>query len=213
MLIVSLGQWEWLEQKSAAAFLIGGLLFVADTAVVASNVLAGTERYMTLGQAFIGAAWAAAFVGLLGLYPNLSGRSRWLSRIGAVFAVVGGITMTVMAVASLGYFAGVLGGELGDVTAYFLPGVFLGIVLGFGSFGVATLLTTVYSRSIGLLLVLLVLTFLFNLGSGIAGFGTMATVLGVVTVLSVTMLAIGYGLRTEPEPTGRGEPTPDVTAE
>jgi len=206
MAILSSRQWERLGQLSAPAFLVAGVLFVADAAIVGWNVTAGTERFMTLGQAFIGAAWTAAFIGVLGCYPRLADRSQWLPRIGAVFAVVGGITMAVMALASLGFFTGVLGGELGEVTMYFLPGVFLGIVLGFGSFGVATLRTSAYSRSIGLLFLLLVLTFLFNLSSGIAGFGTLTTVLGVVVVLTLTMLAIGYLLRTAPTALGVRSP-------
>ena len=178
------------------AFLIGGVIFVADAALVASNVAAGTERFMTLGQAFVGAGWTAAFVGLLGLYPDLAERSRWPARIGAVFAVVGAVTMAAMAATSLGYFAGALGGELGDVVAYFLPGVFVGIVLGFGSFGVAVLRTDVYARNVGLLFLLLPVTFLFNLGTGMAGFNPLTKVLGVVCVLALAMLAIGYLFRT-----------------
>lgn len=206
MTIFSTRRWGRLEQRSATAFLVAGVLFVADAVIVGSNVAAGTERFMTLGQAFIGAAWTAAFIGLLGCYPRLADRGRWLPRVGAVFAVVGGITMIVMAVASLGYFSGVIGGELGEVSMYFLPGVFLGIVLGFGSSGVATLRTTAHSRRVGLLFLLLVLTFLFNLTSGIAGFGTLTTVLGVVIVLALTMLSIGYLLRTVSDPTDRAEP-------
>lgn len=184
------------ETWRAAAFLLGGVLFVTDAALVASNVAAGTERFMTLGQAFVGAGWTCAFVGLLGVYLGLADRSHWLPRVGAVFAVIGVITMAAMAGTSLGYFTGVLSGELSEVVMYFLPGVFAGIVLGFGSFGVASLRTDVYSRSVGLLFLVLVLTFLFNLGSGIAGFGTLTTVLGVVCVLALTMLALGYLFRT-----------------
>lgn len=196
MVPVSTERWESLERWRSTAFLIAGVVFVADAAIVASNVAAGTERFMTLGQAFIGAAWSAAFLGLLGFYPGLADRSRWLPRVGAVFAVVGGVTMAVMAVASLGYFTGVLSGELSAVTMYVLPGVFAGIVLGFGSFGVASLRTDLYASPVGLLFLLLVVTFLFNITSGIVGFGTLTTVLGVVCVLAATMLAIGYLLRT-----------------
>jgi len=162
---------------------------------VASHVAAGTEPG-AFGQALVGAAWTASFVGLLGMYPSLASGNRWLARIGAAFAVIGGVTMAVMALASLGYSTGILGGALSDVVMFFLPGVFLGIVLGFGLTGVATLRTEVYSRSVGLLFVVLVLTFLFNLGSGITGVGTLTTVLGVVVVLAVTKLALGYQFRT-----------------
>lgn len=196
MVLGSKDRLKSLEKWRAAAFLVGGVIFVADAVLVASNVAAGTERFMTLGQAFIGAGWTAAFLGLLGLYPDLAGRSRWPARVGAVFAVVGAVTMAAMAATSLGYFTGALGGELSEVAVFFLPGVFAGIVLGFGSFGVASLRTDIYSRSVGLLFLVLVLTFLFNLGSGIAGFNPLTKVLGVVCVLALSTLAIGYLFRT-----------------
>lgn len=195
MVLVDKRRWESLEKWRATAFLIGGAIFVADVALVASHVAAGTEPG-AFGQALVGTAWTASFIGLLGMYPSLASRSRWLARIGAVFAVIGGITMAVMALASLGYSTGILGGALSDVIMFFLPGIFLGIVLGFGLVGVAALRTDIYDWSVGLLFLLLVLTFLFNLSSGIAGFGTLTTVLGVVVVLAVTKLSLGYQFRT-----------------
>ncbi|MFB6224383.1 MAG: hypothetical protein ABEH86_12010 [Haloarcula sp.] len=104
--------------------------------------------------------------------------------------------MAIMALASLGYSTGILAGGLSDVVMFFLPGIFLGIVLGFGLFGVVALRTDIYSRSVGFLFFVLVLSFLFNLGSGIAGFGSLTTVLGVVTVLAVSKLTLGYLFRT-----------------
>lgn len=196
MVGISTRQWETLETWRATAFLIGGVIFVADVTLVASHVASGTEPG-AFGQALVGAAWTASFVGLLGMYPSLADRSRWLARIGAVCAAIGGITMAVMALASLGYFTGILSGELSEVAMFFLPGVFIGIVLGFGSFSVASLRTDIYSRSVGLLFLLLVLTFLFNIGSSIAGIASMTTVLGVVVVLAASKLVLGYLFRTE----------------
>lgn len=48
----------------------------------------------------------------------------------------------------------------------------------------------------GLLFLLLPVTFLFNLGTGISGFNPLTKVLGVVAVLALTMLAAGYSVRT-----------------
>lgn len=187
--------WGSLEQWRAIAFLIGGGIFVVDAALLVVHLTSGTEP-AAFGQALVGASWTAAFIGLLGFYPSLADRNRRLARAGAVFAVVGGITMAVMAITMLAYAADVVSGDPAETSMYLLPGVFLGIVLGFGLFGVASLRTTTYSRSIGLLFLLLPITFLFNLTSGVVGFGTLATVLGVVSVLALTMLAIGYLLRT-----------------
>lgn len=186
-----------LESWRATAFTVAGIIFAADAAVLVVNLAAGTQnQYMTLGQAFIGAAWTAGFIGLLGFYPDLDARNRWLARSGGVFAVVGLVTNLIMAAVSLGLFAGVLGGTLRDYTPYFLPGMFPGIVLGCGLYGIATLRNPTYRRSVGLLFVLLVLTFLFNLGTGIAGFNPVSKILGVVIVLTLTNLVLGYMLRT-----------------
>lgn len=195
MSFISARQWEALERWRATAFLIGGAIFVINAAIVVVRMSEGTEP-AAFAQAFVGAGWTAAFIGLIGFFPSLADRSRWLVRIGAVFSVIGAITMAAMAAASLGYSTGVLGGELGDVIMFFLPGVFLGIVLGFGSFALASLRTPIYSRRVGLLFLLLPMTFLFNLGTGIAGIGGQSKILGVVTVLALAMLAIGYLLRT-----------------
>jgi hypothetical protein len=184
-----------LEGWSATGFLVGGVIFVADLALLATHATSGTDPG-AFAQAFVGAAWTAAFVGLLGLYPTLAARSRWLARVGAVFAVVGGVTMAAMAATSLGYSTGILGGRFSAVVAYFLPGVFAGIVLGFGSFAVTSLRTGVYSRGVGLLFFVLPLTFLFNLATGAAGVGSIATIISVVCVLAASMLATGYLLRT-----------------
>lgn len=184
-----------LEQWYGIAFLIGGAIFVVDAALLVVHLSSGTQP-AALGQMFVGASWTIAFVGLLGFYPGLADRSRWLSRIGAVFAVVGGITMAAMAVTMFSYASGVASGEPGSVTMYFLPGVFAGIVFGFGSFSVASLRTDVYAQSVGALLLLLPITFLFNIGTAIAGFNPLPKILGVVCVLALTMLSIGYLLRT-----------------
>jgi len=195
MVLVSTQQWKSLERWRGTAFLVGGTIFLLDTGLLAYYVTAGTEP-AAFGQGLVGASWTAAFVGLLGVYPALAERSRWLARIGAVFAVVGAVTMAAMAVTAFGYAAGVLGGDMSAVATLFLPTVFLGVVLGFGSFGVATLRTDVLAPRIGVLFLVLPATFLFNVGTGIAGFNPLVKVLGVVVVLTLSMLAIGYLLRT-----------------
>lgn len=195
MSLVGTRRWESLERWRATAFLVGGAIFVGDTALLGVHMASGTEP-AAFGQMLVGASWTAAFVGLLGFYPSLAERGGWLARIGVVFAAVGGVTMAAMAATMAGYATGVLGGDPGSVTVYYLPGVFLGIVLGFGSFAVASLRTTVYARRVGLLFLLLPVTFLFNIGTGMAGFNPLAKILGVVAVLALTMFSIGYLLRT-----------------
>ena len=196
MAIIRSKWWKLLEQWRAVAFLVGGVIFVADVALVGSHLASGTEP-AAFGQVLVGTAWTASFIGLLGMYPSLRDRSRWLARIGAICAVIGGVTMAVMALTFLGDVTNVLPSSPSKVVTLLLPGIFIGIVLGFGSFGVVSLRTDIYSPSVGLLFLLLVFTFLFNVGSTIAGFGSLTTVLGVVVVLALSKLTLGYLFRTE----------------
>lgn len=194
--------WQTLERYSWVGFLVAGAVFLVDTALLVIHVSSGTEP-SALGQGLIGTAWTAAFVGLVGVHRRMLGRNRWLRRAVTVFASLGALTMAVMALASFGYGTDVLAGTLGDVVALFLPGVFLGIVGGFGLFGLDSVRAGGRERTVGALSLVLVLTFLFNLASGIAGFGTLTTVLGVVTVLTLTMFATGVVLRGQYGDAGR----------
>ena len=188
-----------LEARRALAFTIAGVVFAANLVILLFNFSAGTEnQFMELGQAFIGGAWAAGFLGLLGFYPRLSERSRWLTRLGGLSSVVGFIAMVAMAVISFSVFADILGGGLDAYVPVFLPGIFIGIVLGFGSFGISTLRFRTHTPVVGVLFLVLVCTFIFNVGTGIAGvLPYLAKVIGVVTVLTVTNLALGFLLRTD----------------
>lgn len=206
MAIISTQRWESLEQWSPTAFLVGGLLMVVDAAFVAANVVTGAEHFLLLGEAFVGAAWTAALIGLLGLYPGLADRSRWLSRAGVVFAVIGVVVFAVLAVASLGYYTGILTGEFD--TTVFIPGVLIGSVLGFVSFSVASLRTGVHSRTVGILLLVPAILVVTNILRFVAGFESATITLGIVIGDALAMLAIGYLLRTEPAPTDRAEPAP-----
>lgn len=189
--------WETLESWRATLFIIAGVVFVGDLSILLYNLAVGTEsQYLTLGQGLIGTAWTCSFLALLGFYPKLSERSKWLPRVGSVFAVIGLLTMVVMALISYGVFTGVIPGTLEEYSMYFLPGVFLGIVFGFGLYGVATLRTALYSQRVGVLFLVLVATFLTNVGTGIAGYNPLVKIIGVVTMLVLANLALGYLIRT-----------------
>lgn len=197
MSVTDMEGWETLESWRATLFIIAGVVFAGDLTILLYNFAVGTEsQYLTLGQGLIGTAWTASFLALLGFYPKLSERSKWLPRVGSVFAGIGLLTMVVMAVISYGVFAGAIPGTLEEYSMYFLPGVFLGIVFGFGLYGVATLRTTLYSQRVGVLFLVLVATFLTNLGTGIAGYNPLVKIIGVVTMLVLANLGLGYLVRT-----------------
>ncbi len=207
------GLWATVERRRATAFLVAGLMFAVDAAIVGYAITAAGEELMLLGQAFIAAGWTAGFVGLLGVYPGLADRSRRLARVGLGCVAIGIVVFVAMAIASLAYFSDVLNGDLSTLVPLFLPGVIVGSVLGFLTFGTATLRTGTHGRPIGALFVVLGLFPVVNIGSGIAGVQSMTGTLAIVVGLTLVNLAVGYLLRTEDGAAGpveadaAGEPT------
>lgn len=206
------GVFDSLERWSGSAFVVAGVLLVVDAAIVAIQIRTGAESLLILGQAFVGAAWTVALIGLLGLYPALADRSRWLSRGGAVFAAIGVGVFAVMAVVSLVYYAGIPGGEYAEIGQFFIPGVLIGSVLGFVTFSVATLRTGTHSLTVGILLLVPPVLVVTNILRFIAGFQSTTLTLGIVIGDALAMLALGVALRNEPTPTDRVEPATDTTA-
>lgn len=205
--------WQVLEQWSERAFFAGGVMFVAAAALNVVAMLAGAERLsLMVGEAFIAAGWFGGLIGLLGLYSGLANKNRWLARAGAVFATIGAVTFAVLAVASLlAYFQG---GGVGDLPVPFIflfPGLIVGSLLTFITFSVASLRSNVYSRTVGILLLVPPGIFFTNffilpiiLGTG----PNPPEIIFVVTsVLALAMLIIGYVLRTEDAPVVSSEPT------
>ncbi len=201
------GRWRSLEQWSRTAFVVGGLLMIVDASFVAASIVTATEGFLLVGQAFVGAAWTVALLGLLGLYPGLADRSRWLARAGAVFAIIGVVIFAVMTVTVLVYYAGIPAGEYDAVSVFFIPGVFIGSVLGFVAFGIASLRTTIHSRTLGVLLLVPPILVVTNILRFVAGMEAATITLGIVVGDALAMLAIGYVLRAESEPADRTEPT------
>lgn len=189
------GPWESLERRSATAFLAAGVIFAVDAALVGSVIAGAGDQLMLLGQALIAAGWTAGFVGLLGLFPGLADRSRRLARAGAVLVGIGVVVFVGMGIASLAYFTGVLSGDFSALVPVFLPGVIIGSVLGFLTFGAATLRTDLHSRSVGALVVMLGLVPVVNILSGVAGIQSLTATLVIVAGLSLGNLALGYLLR------------------
>lgn len=201
------GLRESLDRWNSRAFLLGGLLMLVNATFVAATVVTGTEHFLLLGEVFVAAAWIAALIGLLGLYPALANRSRWLSRSGAVCAVIGVVVFTILGGLSLFYYAA--GIPLEEVnTTIFIPGVLVGSVLGFILFSAASLRTDVHPRSVGILLLVPAVLVVMNILRFIAGYEAATITLVVVIGDAVAMLAIGYLLRTGSAPTGREEVEP-----
>jgi len=181
---------------SPTFFLIAGGLFLINAVIVVSGITTGSERMTTLlGETFNAAAWAIALVGLLGLYPGVADRSRWLSRIGAICATIGVVVFTILSGLSLAFYVRIVEGSIQNLVPLILPGVILGGVLSFLLFGIATLRTEVYPRVIGSLLLLPPLIVVANIFGGATGLDSQYFLLGIVSSLLVVSLVIGFRLR------------------
>lgn len=196
--------WSALEQWSPTLFLIGG------AGVVTHAALMGIEAFTTLPtppDVFVTTGHLIALIGLLGLYPRLVNRTPRLTRLAGIVGIGATAGWSVM---TLGKF-GVLVGVWESLNSAF-PGVFFIILLGssiltYCLFGLASLRSGLGSRTVGLLVlapgvfmtVLLVdsaLTGLSALDGFLIGGG-----------IAISMLTLGFKLRTLPERNDTSPPT------
>ncbi len=192
--------WRWLEDRRSTAFLVGGTLFVVAAAFNVVDIAVGAERLNRLfGQTVIAAAWIATFGGLLGLYPGLADRSRWLARAGAVATAIGVAGFTVIGAVAFAFYAGLLGGTFESYLPVFLPLVLVGCLLPFPAFSAASLHSGVHSRTVGLLLLAPTVIFLVNFLTP----NPSTVVLAITGALAVVHFAIGFLLRAERVATDR----------
>lgn len=205
-------QWESLERTSPTYFLIAGGFFLINAIIIVAGITTGSERMsMLLGETFNAAGWAVALVGLLGLYPRVTERNRWLARIGAVCATIGVVVFTVLSLLSLAFYVRMLEGSIQTLVPLILPGVILGGVLAFLLFGIAALRTDVYPRVIGVLLLLPALIVILNISSGAVGLDSQYFLLGIVSGLLIVTSVIGLRLRSSSLSTYRTESTSGKT--
>lgn len=207
--------WASLERRSAAIFLVAGVLF---SGFVIVNVLARfTDMTGTwLGVAEIGAGFlglVAALVAVVGLYPRLHDRVPRLSGAGVLAFVVAVLGLVVSVV----WLVGGIGLENAPeavpiaLTALFSVSVLL-IAVGFSLFATACLRANTPSRTIGYLLFVPVIMWIWHyVALAIFGSTRIGTIIDY-TVIAAAFLAIWYLLRTGSGPTDRGEPTPDSAA-
>lgn len=206
--------WTVLESRSPAAFLVAGTLlfgFVILTVITAfTEMLVGVNRAV-VGGVLVGSGMfglVIAVVGLLGLYPRLRTPAPRMARVGlgALVAALTGILVVVGTLAVVGPPE-----YPGDVPA-FVPPIFifsgLLIMLGYALFAAASIRTRTPSRRIGLLLAIPGVVLLWHY-SALAAFGSQH-VLEIIdyTVISTTLLTIGYLLRGEPVTTTNTDPSP-----
>lgn len=200
--------WDSLEHRTPTLFRLAGGLFVVFA------ILWGAGAYSTVTprpavDVFGPAGWAAAFLGLLGLYPRLATRTPWLARTGAAFVAVGTVGALVTTIVSLAELAAIVGEPPAWVAVLSLP-IIVGIIPGFVAFAAATLRSRIESRTVGLLLLGPAILFAVNI--------VRVAMLGPTTppwapfVLgsgqAIALFSIGQSLRRDDEPTDRTQPVP-----
>lgn len=201
---------ESLESCSPALFLVAGAILVVYA------TLHGTEAFLDAAYPMVRdgvirpVGYALGFVAVLGLYPSLADRSPKLARVGGVFTALGTVGWVVMGfvgssrglAAHLGYAPPAWLGVFGLLIA-------LGFVVGFPAFGVASLHTGQYPRTVGLLLLAPLLVMATNAAVVIGDF--VAVAIGrflVSTGDALIVLALGIALGTDGTPIDRAEPQP-----
>lgn len=192
------------------------LLLVAGGILVVYAVLHGMEAFLDSGYPMVRdgivrpIGYVIGFVGVLGLYPSLADRSPKLARVGAIFTSLGAVGWFVSGfVGSSRGLAAHLGMDPPAWLGAFGLLIMLGFVVGFPSFGVASLRTGVYSRTVGLVLLAPIVVMATNVAFVAGEFVDVAVGRFVVsTGDALIVLALGVVLRTGSAPTGSADPRP-----
>lgn len=199
--------WDSVEQWSPTLFLVGGALLVGHAAVK------GIKAFTDLApppDVFVTTGHLIALVGLVGLYPVLVDRTPRVARAAVAVAVVPIVGWGVMTVARLLAVAGTVS-SLNHV----LPGALIVLVVGstiltYGLFGAATLRAGEDSRIVGILVLAPAALFIMLLVDAAT---TGASALDGVFIgggLALSMMALGYRLRTWDHRTAHAAPNGDA---
>ena len=204
---VHISQWNSIERWSPTLFLVGGGLLVGHAAMSAIHAFTDIA---TPPDVFVTTGHLVALVGLLGLYPALVVRTPRVTRAAGTVAAVALVSWAVMTVTRFFELAGIVS-SLGET----LPDVFFIVVLAstiltYVAFGVATLRIDDSSRTVGILVLAPGgLTAALVVDSALTGVSALdGAVIG--GGLALSMLALGYTLRTWDRPTNHAAPAGDV---
>lgn len=201
-------RWDSVEQWSPTLFFVGGGLLIGHA--VMSGVHAFTD-IATPPDAFVTTGHFVALAGLLGLYPVLATGTGSLARAAAAAGVVALVSWFVMTVVRFFELAGIVS-SLGDALPEpFFIVVLASTILTYGLFGVATLRID-SSRSVGLLVLAPgILTAALVVDSALTGVSALDGMF-IGGGLALSMMALGYTLRTWDRPTDHAASAGDVAA-
>lgn len=188
--------WATLEEFSPAAFLMAGGILIIFAALLGAEALL---EITTPNSVFGTAGYVFAFLGLLGLFREIVEDNYWLGRASALFALLGAVGAAIASVAMLGVSLGILGEEIPawGMLPIALHGV--GMVLGYLSFGIASLRSEVPSRKVAFLLLAPPFIFLAMFASAASGINPLIPFV-LASVQALIHLAIGILLRGQLEP-------------
>ena len=205
---VDTARWDSLQQWSPALFLVGGGLLVGHAAM--SAVHAFTD-ITTPPDAFVTTGHFVALVGLLGLYPVLANGTRRLAQAAAAAGAIALVSWFVMTVTRFLELAGVIS-SLGDALPEpFFIVVLASTILTYVLFGIATIRVD-SSWTAGLLVLAPgALTAALVVDSALTGVTDLDGVF-IGGGLALSMLALGYTLRTWDRPTDHAASAGDITA-
>ena len=215
--------WNWLESRTPTVFLVAGAVFVGYAGLKVTRLVTEIAVPDVVGVTVGHLGLLVVALGLLGLYPQVRSAAPRSARAGVVASVLSGVCSVVLLVAVL-HLTLSMGGypAIPEDTAQGFLSPFVGVVLlfvsllaillGFFLFGVASLRTDAVSEPIGYLLLVpsIMWTMLFLMhATGVNG-----TLIGVIVYspIGVSLLTIGYRLRSENVTPGHAKSSVDSPA-
>lgn len=200
-----------LEKHSPTLFLVAGVLltgYAVLNGIKAFTVMAVEPNLFEFG-------YVIGFLGLFGLYPQLADRRPRLAHTGAVAAAFGAVAISAFNIGELAKLTGIAPNGLPGMPVFVFMAL-IGFVLGYLAFGVASLRSNVYSRSIGIVLLVPGIIVILMLAHIAAGLDSLETAFVISAGQAMAHLAIGATLRAEAKQADyediEGETASDATA-
>lgn len=196
-----------LERRHSTLYLVasvGMVVFVANTAL---RTFQGTS-YPPVQEFIAPAGFLVGLVALMGLYRPLSERARRLAQVALGAAALSALNWTVTVSAGILETAGVIpeNATFSMITSLI---ALVTMVLAYGLFGLTSLRTGVYQRTVTGLLLLEAVTFVAMITNSVAALGAPLIVFEVSHL--VVYLGLGVRLRRDSSPSGRADLATDPT--
>lgn len=199
--------WDSVEQWSPTLFLIGGALLVGHAAVK------GIEAFTDLAappDVFVTTGHLVALVGLVGLYPVLVDWTPGVARAAVAVAVVPIVGWVVMTLAQLLAVAGTASSLNRIIPGALITLIVSSTILTYGLFGAATLRAGEGSRIVGLLVLAPAALFIVLLVDAAITGASAPDGVFIGGAMALSMMALGYRLRTWDRRTDHAAPSSDV---